>query len=142
MFFIYRYTPTKIMNVLTDNKTTSGTYQVTEFFTDEAQISKQMVLEFYDEYMGIKKIGLNSTRHELCFDSLNELGLFAIQFISKMGIQKCNLLSLLEFNSVIDETYTVNDFFDCLHSKGTILNNPKMVTKNSASSFFGKFFDR
>ncbi len=142
MFFIYRYTPTKIMNALTDNKTESGTYQVTEFFSDETQVTSQMVLEFYDEYMGIKKIGFHSARQGLCFDSLNELGLFAIQFIGKMSLLKCNLISLLEFNSLIDETFTVNDFFTGLHSKGTILNNPKMVTKSSASSFFGKFFDK
>jgi hypothetical protein len=70
------------------------------------------------------------------FDSVDNLNQFAFLLCEKLDAQKISLLSVQEYNGLMEQTLQASDFYRDLLEKGSVIENIDKKDK----SFFKKLF--
>ncbi len=75
------------------------------------------------------------------FESLEKLNQFAFLLCEEVGAPKISLLSISEYNLLLENSEGIEGFLHDLKTKGNLLENIDLGEKMSASKgFFSKFF--
>lgn len=70
------------------------------------------------------------------FESTDHLNQFAFQLCEEMNAAKVSLLSVQEYNSLLESTQTASDFHRDLLLKGNVMENIERKKKGFLSRFF------
>jgi hypothetical protein len=70
------------------------------------------------------------------FDSTEALNQFAFQFCEELNAEKVSLLSVEEYNSLLESSQTASDFHRDLLVKGNVMENIERKKKGFLKRFF------
>jgi hypothetical protein len=70
------------------------------------------------------------------FASTETLNQFAFQLCEELNAEKVSLLSVQEYNSLLESTQTASDFYRNLIEKGNVMENIERKKKGFLSRFF------
>jgi hypothetical protein len=70
------------------------------------------------------------------FESTDHLNQFAFQLCEELNAEKVSLLSVQEYNSLLESSQTASDFYRDLLNKGNVMENIERKKKSFLSRFF------
>ncbi|WP_372653984.1 hypothetical protein [Halobacteriovorax sp.] len=128
---IYRF-----KNPANDLNYSKGSYYLLHVLTNEGAVKPDLLEKFchdYDVENPAEEIGLGP------FESVDDITKFCFYICDELRLPYVGLLSMDEFNSIIEESSKVSDLLEALHSDGNLIENISITQKKS---FFQKVFDR
>lgn len=111
---------------------TKSYYKVLYFFSEAGVVSKQIIDSIYENY---ESSGPSSW---ICFENLDDLGMFALEVCKKMEAPEVLILSAQDYNLAIDACSDLRAFREVFRRYGTCLDNPEKVRKKNV---FSKLFN-
>jgi hypothetical protein len=128
---IYNY-----INAFPELQSDSAYYML--YLMDEKGLLDQTAAhKLYDEKFK-SELSSGSIHHKMIgpFDSTDQLNQFAFLLCEEMDAKKVSLLSVQEYNSLLESTQSASDFHRDLLEKGNVMENIERKKKGFLSRFF------
>lgn len=108
-------------------------YKIVHFFSEVGPVSKKTMDDIYNRHTQ------NFDEMNYYFNSLDELGDFAIKVCVELSAPEIFILSAQDYNIGLDSCNDVRSFREIFRRYGTCITNPESGSKKK--NLFNKFFD-
>ena len=110
-----------------------GHYQALYFFSDFGAIPEQVLDKVYENFSSQK------TKHNYLFESLEDIGKFAIEVCQEVMAPAVFVVSVPDYNLGLEATSDLKTFREIFKKYGSIIENPDF--KEKKGNLLSKFFN-
>lgn len=115
-------------------------YYILYLLDEKGLLDRSAALQLYEEHFKSDILsadeGIFGQKMIGPFESTDKLSQFAFQLCEKLNAEKVSLLSVQEYNSLLESTQTASDFHRDLILKGNVMENIERKKKGFLSRFF------
>lgn len=112
-------------------------YYILYLLDEKGLLDKSAANKLYEEKFKSELSSANIHQNMIGpFDSTDNLNQFAFQLCEELNAEKVSLLSVQEYNTLLEGTQTASDFHRDLLLKGNVMENIERKKKGFLSRFF------
>ncbi|MGZ3787617.1 MAG: hypothetical protein ACXVLQ_03800 [Bacteriovorax sp.] len=112
-------------------------YYLLYLLDEKGLLDKSIAHKLYDEHFKSELSSANIHQNMIGpFDSTDHLNQFAFQLCEEMNAQKVSILSVQEYNTLLENSHSASDFHRDLLLKGNVMENIERKKKGFLSRFF------
>ncbi|MFA6236445.1 MAG: hypothetical protein WC635_03875 [Bacteriovorax sp.] len=115
-------------------------YYILYLLDEKGLLDRSIALKIYEERfkssLATTESYTNSSKMIGPFDSTDQLNQFAFQLCEELNAAKVSLLSVQEYNQLLESTQSAPDFHRDLLEKGNVMENIERKKKGFLSRFF------